>query len=63
MLPLTVIGMSNTRLYQLTKAFTRLEGKLKLGGGVEKIEKIYKQGKLTARERIDLLFDKDTYRR
>lgn len=57
-----VIGMSNnTRLYQLTKEFTRLEGKLKLGGGAEKIEKIHKQGKLTARERIDLLFDKDEY--
>ncbi len=57
-----VIGMSNnTRLYQLTKEFIRLEGKLKLGGGAEKIEKIHKQGKLTARERIELLFDKDAY--
>ena len=52
---------NNTRLYQLTKEFIRLEGKLKLGGGAEKIEKIHKQGKLTARERIELLFDKDAY--
>lgn len=32
-----------------------------LGGGPSKIEKIHSQGKLTARERIDLLLDKDTY--
>lgn len=50
-----------TRLKELTEEYTRLERKLKLGGGVEKIEKIHSQGKLTARERIDLLFDKDSY--
>ncbi|MBA2494411.1 MAG: acyl-CoA carboxylase subunit beta [Acidobacteria bacterium] len=46
---------------QLSDEFLRLERKLKLGGGAEKIEKIHKQGKLTARERIKLLFDKDAY--
>lgn len=50
-----------TRLKELTEDYTRLERILKLGGGVEKIEKIHSQGKLTARERIDLLFDKDAY--
>ena len=50
-----------TRLKELTEEYTRLERKLRLGGGVEKIEKIHSQGKLTARERIDLLFDKDSY--
>ncbi|MEP6902424.1 MAG: carboxyl transferase domain-containing protein [Actinomycetota bacterium] len=50
-----------TRLHELTDEFLRLEHKLKLGGGTEKIEKIHSQGKLTARERIDLLFDKDEY--
>jgi acetyl-CoA carboxylase carboxyltransferase component len=50
-----------TRLRELTEEFERLERKLKLGGGAEKIEKIHKQGKLTARERIELLFDKDAY--
>ncbi len=50
-----------TRLKELTEEYTRLERKLKLGGGVEKIEKIHKQGKLTARERIDLLFDEGEY--
>ena len=50
-----------SRLSDLSEEFLRLERKLKLGGGAEKIEKIHKQGKLTARERIDLLFDKDAY--
>lgn len=50
-----------TRLKELTEEYNRLERKLKLGGGLEKIEKIHSQGKLTARERIDLLFDKDSF--
>ncbi len=36
----------------------RLE-KIKLGGGKKKIEKLHSQGKMTARERIDYLIDKD----
>src|SRR5690349_10841515 len=50
-----------TRLQELTDEYLRLEHKLRLGGGIEKIEKIHKQGKLTARERIDLLFDEGAY--
>ncbi len=50
-----------SRLRELTDEFERLEHKLRLGGGAEKIEKIHKQGKLTARERIELLFDKDVF--
>ena len=50
-----------TRLHELTDEYLRLEHKLRLGGGAEKIEKIHKQGKLTARERIDLLFDENSY--
>lgn len=49
------------RLEELTEEYTRLERKLRLGGGVDKIEKIHQKGKLTARERIDLLFDKDSF--
>ena len=49
------------RLLELTDEYLRLEHKLRLGGGAEKIEKIHAQGKLTARERIKLLFDKDEY--
>ena len=52
---------SKSRLRELTEDYLRLEHKLKLGGGPEKIEKIHKQGKLTARERIELLLDKDSY--
>src|SRR5215210_5385375 len=34
--------------------------KAKLGGGAEKIEKQHSRGKLTARERLDLLVDEGT---
>src|SRR6476469_8219833 len=52
---------TRSRLRQLTDEYLLLEHQLKLGGGREKIEKIHKQGKLTARERIDLLLDPDTF--
>lgn len=52
---------TKSRLRQLTDEYLRLEHKLKPGGGPEKIEKIHKQGKLTARERIDLLLDSGTF--
>ena len=42
---------SKSRLQTLTEDYLRLEKHLKLGGGLAKIEKIHKQGKLTARER------------
>ncbi len=51
----------STRLGELTDEFRRLEERLLLGGGPEKIEKIHKQGKLTARERVELLLDKDEH--
>jgi len=54
-------NQKKTRLLELTDEYLRLEKKLRLGGGAEKIEKVHKQGKLTARERIDLLFDAETY--
>jgi 3-methylcrotonyl-CoA carboxylase beta subunit len=52
---------SNTRLRELTAELQQLEAKLRLGGGPEKIERQHKQGKLTARERLDLLLDQDSY--
>ncbi len=55
------LSEKQTRLRSLADEYGRLERKLKLGGGTEKIEKIHKQGKLTARERIDLLFDEGAY--
>ncbi len=51
----------DTRLRKLTKEYLDLEAKLMLGGGPDKIAKIHKQGKLTARERIALLLDPDTF--
>lgn len=52
---------TTSRLRSLTEDYLRLEKKLVLGGGPEKIEKIHSQGKLAARERIELLLDKDTF--
>src|SRR5436190_2082569 len=52
---------SSFRLRQLTGEYVALETKLRIGGGPEKIKKIHSQGKLTARERVDLLLDKDTF--
>lgn len=37
-------------------------GKIYLGGGKARIEKMHEQGKMTARERIDFLLDKDSPR-
>src|SRR3954447_13097250 len=54
-------NQNSSRLRTLSEEYLRLEKHLKLGGGPEKIEKIHKQGKLTARERIDLLLDAETY--
>jgi len=53
---------NQSRLHQLTNELRELEAKLRLGGGPERIEKQHKQGKLTARERIDLLLDKNSFR-
>lgn len=50
-----------TRLRELTDELQKLERRLKLGGGAEKIEKQHAQGKLTARERIAKLFDRNSY--
>jgi acetyl-CoA carboxylase carboxyltransferase component len=46
----------------LTDGLRQVEEKLRIGGGPDKIAKQHKAGKLTARERIDLLLDKDTYK-
>ena len=50
-----------TRLRELTDQLQQLEAKLRLGGGPDKIDRQHQQGKLTARERLDLLLDKDCY--
>jgi acetyl-CoA carboxylase carboxyltransferase component len=53
-------GVASGRLGELTAELRRLEEKLRAGGGPDKIDRQHKQGKLTARERIGLLLDKDS---
>lgn len=48
---------AKTRLRKLTDDYLRLEKKLHLGGGPDKIARIHSQGKMTARERIKELLD------
>jgi 3-methylcrotonyl-CoA carboxylase beta subunit len=50
-----------TRLRELTEELQQLEARLRLGGGPEKIDRQHQQGKLTARERIELLLDKESH--
>lgn len=50
----------SVRLRQLADETRALEAKLRLGGGPDKIERQHKQGKLTARERVERLRDADT---
>jgi acetyl-CoA carboxylase carboxyltransferase component len=52
---------SSKRLRELTAELQELEARLRLGGGPDKIDRQHGQGKLTARERIDLLLDQDSY--
>jgi acetyl-CoA carboxylase carboxyltransferase component len=49
------------RLRELAADLQRLEARIRTGGGPDKIERQHQQGKLTARERIELLFDKETF--
>ncbi|HMF57032.1 MAG TPA: carboxyl transferase domain-containing protein [Pyrinomonadaceae bacterium] len=51
---------SGGRLRRLTDELGRLEAKLRRGGGAERVERQHDQGKLTARERIELLLDKES---
>ena len=48
-------------LEKLVREWRALEEKVRKGGGDERIEKQHKQGKLTARERVDRLFDAGRY--
>ncbi len=57
----TTAPKQNQRLRELTAELREVEARLHLGGGPDKIDKQHQQGKLTARERLDLLLDKDSY--
>jgi 3-methylcrotonyl-CoA carboxylase beta subunit len=52
---------TTSRLRELTDELQQLENRLRLGGGPDKIDRQHQQGKLTARERIEKLLDKDAY--
>src|ERR1700754_3733302 len=52
---------TSSRLRELTDELRLLESRIRLGGGPDKIDRQHEQGKLTARERIDLLLDRDSY--
>lgn len=54
--------MTNRELFeQLLTELRQKSVKTKLGGGLKKIDDQHRKGKLTARERIDYLIDKDSY--
>jgi acetyl-CoA carboxylase carboxyltransferase component len=55
------ITEQKTRLKELSEEYLLLQKRLELGGGEVKIERTHAKGKLTARERIELLFDKDSF--
>ena len=46
---------------EAVKKLQSLQSQALLGGGEKRIESQHKKGKLTARERIDLLMDPDTF--
>jgi len=50
--------MKNDKLLQDLK---QRENRARLGGGTSRIEKEHAKGKLSARERLDLLFDRDSF--
>jgi 3-methylcrotonyl-CoA carboxylase beta subunit len=50
-------GTASSRLGRLSAEISELRAQLHLGGGADKIEKQHQQGKLTARERVQLLMD------
>lgn len=49
------------KMRELVEELHRIRAEVKKMGGPEKVKKQHERGKLTARERIDLLFDKDTF--
>jgi len=48
-----------SRLKTLSEEYQKLRARLEQGGGAERIKRQHDQGKLTARERVTALLDKD----
>ena len=59
------VGPTNKRFAQVLTGFeakfSALEQKAKEGGGEKRIQTQHAKGKLTARERLDLLLDKGSF--
>src|SRR5438128_5203279 len=55
------VTANREHLEKLVGGLRSLEDRLRLGGGPERIAREHSKGKLTARERIQLLFDEDSY--
>ena len=53
--------MANVSWNEAIRELEKRREKAKLGGGASKIEKQHAVGKMTARERIEMLLDKDTF--
>lgn len=51
-----------TKIQEDIEKLKKLRAEVRLGGGKDKIELQHSKGKLTARERIELLFDKNTFK-
>ena len=49
------------KMRELVEELHRIRAEVKKMGGPDKVKKQHERGKLTARERIDLLFDKDSF--
>src|SRR6185503_16771371 len=50
----------SSRLRALSTEVRALENRLREGGGPDKVAKLHKQGKLSARERVNLLCDEES---
>ena len=58
----TLIATTNRQHFEkLTNEVKALEERLRQGGGAERIRREHERGKLTARERVALLLDKDSF--
>src|SRR5687768_11983793 len=57
----TQISNNREHFEKLVEELKELEARLREGGGPDRIAREHKKGKLTARERISLLFDEDTF--
>ena len=46
---------------EIYHTFEELDKQASMGGGIDRIEKQHASGRMTARERIDMLLDKGTF--